>query len=101
MYKELFTFIANAHKAGTRESTTRLQTSVVIFISCILLSAIVIVYLVNPSRFTEEPWALASVVAGVILTALTGKVVSSNVERRKYRGYDDFYDPNDYNPKTE
>ena len=98
MFKNFLTFLANAHQAGSKESATRFQTTVVIINASLLLSAIVIVYLVNPSRFTEEPWALASVIAGVILTALTGKVVSANVERRKYR---ESQEVEHYNPKTE
>jgi uncharacterized integral membrane protein len=74
-------FIINAHKSGSIESTTRLQTSFIILVGVSLLSAIIIVYLVDPNRFSVEPWGLASIPAGLIVTALTGKVVGAKIER--------------------
>lgn len=97
-----FTFISNAHKSKTRESTTRLQTSYTILFLSGAIIAVLIMYARNPILVGEHIGDILWSLVALWIAALTGKVVSGRNEQKLNNDfYDDFEKPNSNKPYTD
>lgn len=92
-------FVAQAHKATTKESATRLQTSITLVVALVCMLIVIIAYVVMPDKYGAFTNDILIALGGIIAVALTGKVVGSYNEH-KYPMYNNPQDDNYENPKS-
>jgi hypothetical protein len=94
-------FMFNALKARSKESTTRIQTTFIILLASLWISIVLIAYLFKPTVFGTYTVEILLALTGLITVALTGKVVSGRNESRRPNNYYDYTGPTEDEPYTD